>query len=480
MPSRRFLDRLRRRGARRRGQPVALEVGPDLEDRDAQRVRDVVTRLLQRHDTTTQRADVTAIADAYSALADRGRVRFFSMLARDFWTDPATVDHAIAARRTASDAAARRGAERELRQALIPPATRLLQLFAGIDDGVKFLIDLRADELRLASDPAIAISDAAVLADLDQELKAQLARLFDAGLLELRRITWDAPASLLEKLIEYEAVHEITGWKDLRRRLEGDRRCFAFFHPALPHEPLIFIEVALTRGMSASVQPLLAPDAPTLDPNEADTAVFYSITNCQEGLRGVSFGNLLIKQVAQRLGQEFPRMKTFTTLSPVPGFRAWLAGAAPRLAETREAEAALQAVRRLEEADWHKQPATAEAARKGLLPLCAYYLVNGGGEGNSVDPVARFHLGNGARLERINWLADTSRRGIQQSAGMMVNYLYRLDQVEANHEAFVRDHRVVASAEIRKLARECPLAKAKPAEERRPELPRSVAPKPAS
>jgi malonyl-CoA decarboxylase len=292
---------------------------------------------------------------------------------------------------------------------------------------------------------------------------------FNRGFLELQRIDWQTPAIVLEKLIQYEAVHEITGWKDLRRRLEDDRRCFAFFHPALPHEPLIFIEVALCRGMSSSVQPLLAPDAPAIDPENADAAVFYSITICQEGLRGVSFGNLLIKQVAQRLGQEFPRIKTFATLSPVPGFRAWLTSAAPRLAATPRGEFMAEALKRLEDADWHKQPKTAEALRKILMPLCAHYLVNGGGEANNFDPVARFHLGNGARLERLNWMADTSRRGMQQSAGMMVNYLYRLDQVEENHEAFVRDHRVVASTEIRKLVREYPGAKTKAEEEKTPE-----------
>lgn len=406
---------------------------------------------------------------AYNALPEAALPFFFDRLVSEFSPDPAALDQAYEAYREqpTQDNLIR------LQHAVEPPRQELFRRLNMAPGGTPVLVHMRRRLLAtLKARPEWR--------GIDADLGHLFNSWFNRGFLVLERIDWHTPAIVLEKLIEYEAVHEITGWKDLRRRLEGDRRCFAFFHPALPHEPLIFIEVALTRGMSASVQPLLAPDAPTLDPNEADTAVFYSITNCQEGLRGVSFGNLLIKQVAQRLGQEFPRMKTFTTLSPVPGFRAWLAGAAPRLAETREAEAALQAVRRLEEADWHKQPATAEAARKGLLPLCAYYLVNGGGEGNSVDPVARFHLGNGARLERINWLADTSRRGIQQSAGMMVNYLYRLDQVEANHEAFVRDHRVVASAEIRKLARECPLAKAKPAEERRPELPRSVAPKPAS
>jgi malonyl-CoA decarboxylase len=246
-----------------------------------------------------------------------------------------------------------------------------------------------------------------------------------------------------------------------------DRRCFAFFHPALPHEPLIFIEVALSRGLSGSVQTLLAPDAPSLDPESADAAIFYSITNCQEGLRGVSFGNLLIKQVAQRLGQEFPKIKTFATLSPVPTFRAWLNDNLGRIAAAPEGAGVVETVKRLDDPEWTKQPQSVARLQKALMPLCAWYLLYCTGENHAGDPVARFHLGNGARLERLNWLADTSKRGLQQSAGMMVNYLYRLDQVEDNHEAFVRDHRVVASAELRKLARECVLAKVKGTEERR-------------
>jgi malonyl-CoA decarboxylase len=259
-------------------------------------------------------------------------------------------------------------------------------------------------------------------------------------------------------LIEYEAVHEIAGWDDLRRRLASDRRCFAFFHPALPHEPLIFIEVALTRGMSASVEPLLHPEAPQIDPHTADTAIFYSITNCQTGLRGISFGNLLIKQVAERLGHEFPRIKTFATLSPIPGFRAWLKTAAREVKLPPEDADALT---RLEKDEWHAHSPEAERVRKALQPYAAHYLLHAKHNGEAADAVARFHLGNGARVERLNWLADTSKRGLQQSAGMMVNYLYRLDEVEANHEVYVREGKVAASRELRRLAAECPLAQHK-------------------
>jgi malonyl-CoA decarboxylase len=258
---------------------------------------------------------------------------------------------------------------------------------------------------------------------------------------------------VLEKLIEYEAVHEITGWLDLRRRLQADRRCFGFFHPALPNEPLIFIEVALVKGISNAIAPLIDHEAPVGDPERADTAVFYSITNCQPGLRGISFGNLLIKQVAQRLGEEFPRIKTFSTLSPIPGFVSWLTNSA----ECRALPAVQRTAQMLATPDWHKQTSVADTLQKTLVPLCAYYLLNAMRDDSPADPVARFHIGNGARAERLNWLADTSSRGLKNCAGMMINYVYYLDQIEDNHELYIKEHRVAATHELRRLARECQL-----------------------
>jgi malonyl-CoA decarboxylase len=293
---------------------------------------------------------------------------------------------------------------------------------------------------------------------IDSDLEHLFGSWFNRGFLTLERIDWYTPAIVLEKLIEYEAVHEIAGWNDLRRRLAADRRCFAFFHPALPHEPLIFIEVALTKGISSAIEPLLALEAPQLDPHAADTAIFYSITNCQTGLRGISFGNLLIKQVAQRLGQEFPRIKTFATLSPIPGFSAWLKTMRAEAREAPDGQRQDDALKLLDSADWHKKPEEAERLRKALMPYTAYYLACAKQNREAADPVARFHLGNGARLERLNWLADTSKRGLQQSAGMMVNYLYRLEEVEQNHEVYVREQKVAASRELRRLAADCPLA----------------------
>ena len=284
-------------------------------------------------------------------------------------------------------------------------------------------------------------------AALDFDLLHLLRSWFNRGFLVLERIDWRTSAMVLEKLIAYEAVHEIKGWPDLHRRLETDRRCFAFFHPALPDEPLIFIEVALARSMSSRVQPLLDVDAPVGAPDEARCAVFYSITNCQEGLRGISFGNFLIKQVAVELQRELPHLRSFATLSPLPGFRQWV--------ERQDVEG----IEALARPGW-QQSGKSDPLPMLLQQLCAYYLLHAKQGSQPLDPVARFHLGNGARLERINWLGDTSDHGIARSAGMMVNYVYRLDEVERNHELFVNENRVIASREVEHLARESPLSAA--------------------
>ena len=260
------------------------------------------------------------------------------------------------------------------------------------------------------------------MAPRDSDLRHLIASWFNRGFLELRRIDWNAPASVLEKLIQYEAVHEIQGWDDLRRRLAPDRRCFAFFHPSLPGDPLIFVEVALVRGLAGAIAPLLAPESGV--PEAADTAIFYSISNCQDGLRGISFGNFLIKQVVEVLKQEMPHLRIFSTLSPMPGFRRWL--------ERR--------------ADAPADPAHDEAATIGLAAL---YLTNPGPKAS--DPVARFHLGNGARLERINWMGNPAQRGMAESYGVMVNYLYDPDTIEENHEGYARGGIIARSAAVSAL-----------------------------
>lgn len=380
---------------------------------------------------------------AYRGLSEIYRPAFFSQLAAEFLPEPDTLRTA-AERYLAEPSAAHL---LQLQQAATSPRQELFRRLNQAPEGTATLVTARKHLLA-------GLGDYPDWQVIDTDLVQLFNSWFNRGFLNLQRIDWHTPAIILEKLIEYEAVHEISGWHDLRRRLQDDRRCFAFFHPALPNEPLIFIEVALVKGISSSIAPLIDHEAPLLEPEKADTAVFYSITNCQPGLRGVSFGNLLIKQVAQRLGEEFPRIKTFSTLSPIPGFSAWLAANTERFSR-QDAHALQKAVAGLGTPDWHRHPALAASMHKVLAPLCAYYLLHAVRDGAPADPVARFHLGNGARAERLNWLADTSARGLKNCAGMMINYVYHLDQIEDNHELYSREHRVAATHELRRLSREC-------------------------
>ncbi len=301
-----------------------------------------------------------------------------------------------------------------------PPRQELLRRMNMAPGGTATLVELRREMLpRLRTEPALRL--------LDSDLLHLFSSWFNRGFLELRRIDWDTSAAVLERLITYEAVHEIEGWADLRRRLLPDRRCFAFFHQALPNEPLIFVEVALTVGLADAVQPLLAPptDGVGRPPSGADTAIFYSISNCQEGLRGVSFGNFLIKQVVEELKSELPQLKRFATLSPVPGFRAWLdrqfdKEVSPLLPEEITAlggDPALSVQQRFSaaiEGPWWEQAERTKVLRGPLLRLVAIYLTRGAPGDEKIDPVARFHLGNGARLEQIDWLGNRSARGIRR------------------------------------------------------------------
>lgn len=441
---------------------TAASLHPDLPDSDLDRLRQQMRECLEaRGGDVSARTRAAALGHAYLALDKSGRERFLGVLANDFGVDRAAVDAAIEDVRTAADIDARRGAEARLKTALEARRVRLLTQFNALPDGVKFLVDMRAKLLGL-------LPHRPDLAPLERDLKWLLATWFDVGFLELRRIAWDtAPAALLEKLIAYEAVHAIEGWEDLKNRLDSDRRCFAYFHPRMPNEPLIFVEVALVNGMADNVQALLDPNAPVVDPGKADTAIFYSISNAQKGLAGISFGNFLIKRVVDRLSSELPALKTFATLSPVLGFRAWLDGllasGAPNLLLPAErkalqlasgraggAKGALKAL--LADDGWAANPAIAEALRAPLTRLCARYLVQEkAGPKRALEPVAHFHLTNGARLERINWMADTSSKGLDQAVGIMVNYLYRLSEIEDNHEAYTGQGEVRASAAVRGL-----------------------------
>jgi malonyl-CoA decarboxylase len=314
-------------------------------------------------------------------------------------------------------------AEVALHKSLASPRKRLLQRFVAFPDGIRFLIDIRTQWL-----PELK-RDRRLLA-LDAELEALLSTWFDVAFLELRRISWDSPASLLEKLIRYEAVHDIKSWADLKNRLDSDRRCYGFFHAKLPDEPLIFVEVALGDEMAHSITPLLDEQASVHELKAATTAIFYSISNTQAGLRGVGFGDSLIKRVVETLKAELPRLKVFATLSPIPGFRAWLAKTNAQLLGHADEDL--------------------EAAKADLLKSVALYLGTEIKDGQPVDAVARFHLGNGARVERINWAADPSSKGVKQSFGLMVNYLYDLRQID-KHRQSLHEGKIAISADIKKL-----------------------------
>ncbi len=388
-----------------------------------------------------------ALAQTYLKLDDGGRHDFLRLISLEFGPAPGAVATAHAAYQAALGTDRQWDAEADLRAALRSSRIRILTQFNAIPQGVKFLVDLRADLLRY-------LDEDAELAPLDRELESRLAAWFDVGFLELSRITWNSPAALLEKLIEYEAVHEIRSWTDLKNRLDSDRRLYAFFHPRMPLEPLIFVEVALTDRLADSIQALLDEQAPVFDAHRADTAIFYSISNTQAGLRGVSFGNFLLKRVIDDLTRDFPKLRHFATLSPLPGFFPWLAKHPDELA----AEGLELDAEQLAAGAWTADAATARRVNDGLAQLAARYLTLAKarrGDGRQpLDPVARFHLGNGARLERINPLADGSPKGMQQSLGIMVNYLYDLDDLEHNVESFAREGAIAMSAAVRRLARQ--------------------------
>ena len=382
------------------------------------------------------------ILNAYAGFDRAERLAFLEILAERFGPDPVRLDHAI--ERYRADPGSR--TVTDLFAATEPPRQELIRRLNLAPGGTAGVVRMREDVLA-------ALSERPELAAVDNDFVHLLSSWFNRGFLEIRRIDWTTPAHILEKVIRYEAVHEITSWHDLQLRLEpADRRCFAFFHPALTDEPLIFVEVALTTSIPQSIAPLLAGDRRPIAPQRARTAVFYSISNCQVGLKGVSFGNFLIKQVAEELKRELPSLRTFITLSPVPGFRAWLqreagAGNFLRASDRRALEA-------LDRPDWATDPAALKRARPVLQAAVAhYFLQTKHGSGKPADPVARFHLGNGARLDRINWMGDTSAKGLRQAAGFMVNYRYDLGQVERNHEAYANRAEVVASQLVRRMER---------------------------
>lgn len=388
-------------------------------------------------------------ADWYCQAKPEQRRDCWLLMSEQFAPDPQLVLQARQQYELALNTADEGRAEMALRLALVSPRARLLQRFAAFENGVRFLVDMRAQLL------AQAKSDKRLLA-LDGELEGLFSTWFDVAFLELRSISWHSPASMLEKLIQYEAVHDIRGWGDLKNRLDSDRRCYGFFHPRLPNEPLIFVEVALLDALPDKIAPLLDESAAAVNVKKASHAIFYSISNTQRGLHGVSFGDSLIKQVVETLKQEFSQLKVFATLSPIPGFRTWLTR---HVDETLgklddKARIELELALGVPALDAKKMLAAADAAqslddksplRQWLMRCAAFYLADALQDGKPVDPVTRFHLGNGARVEQINWGADFSAKGLKQSYGMMVNYQYDLKRLDTYRAQFASGKMAVSS-----------------------------------
>ena len=398
--------------------------------------------LLSRRGEASGVALAQTLLAAFAAANPDERLAFLRALADRFGPDRRAVELAV-------EAAGKDGAGIEAIEALHaaaePRRQELIRRLNLAPGGTAALVRVREELLRhLQQHPE--------LKRVDTDFGHLFSSWFNRGFLVLRRIDWTTPANILEKIIRYEAVHAIRDWDDLRNRLEPlDRRCYGFFHPHLVDEPLIFVEVALTREVPAAVGPLLDLARTPIKATQATTAVFYSISNTQKGLGGVSFGNFLIKQVVEDLKRELPDLKTFVTLSPVPGFASWLAREMEAEALGALDSAAKEELRLLDKPNWHRDPETAERVRAALVPAAAYYFLKAKTpKGRPVDPVARFHLGNGARLERLNFLGDVSVNGLRQSHGLMVNYLYALNEIERNHEAFAERGTVAASPAVRK------------------------------
>ena len=401
-------------------------------------------------DLLSSRGEASGVARAreilgrYGELTTGPRIAFFEALSERFGPDPARMQAAIAAwREKPSDATAA-----ELHAASEPRRQELFRRLNLAPGGTVALVRMREQLIDV-------LDHRDDLTAVDDDFAHLFSSWFNRGFLVLRRIDWSTPAIVLDKIIRYEAVHEISDWEDLRRRIDPpDRRCYAFFHPALVDDPLIFVEVALTRDIPDAIAPILSPDREVMEPEKMRTAVFYSISNCQRGLAGVSFGNFLIKQVVEEICREMPKLSTFVTLSPVTNFTAWLARerAQENSAALSEADKALFAA--LDDPNWWRDEETAARLQDPLMRAAAWYFLCARGErGLPVDAVARFHLGNGARLERINWLADTSDKAIAQAHGLMVNYQYDLDDIETNHEAYAETRNVVASSAVQRLLR---------------------------
>jgi malonyl-CoA decarboxylase len=426
--------------------------------RNLAKANNAIKRLISERGESNAVSMADDVVNNYRKLTKDQYVAFFTYLFEKLNPDAASVMEA--AQNFVAESSARNYIR--LQKVSESPRQELFRRLNRASQGTAAVVEMRRDLLQI-------LDKKPELTAVDFDMRHLLSSWFNPGFLQMHRVDWKSPAEVLEKLIKHEAVHAIDGWDDLRRRLQPDRRCFAFFHPQLPSEPLIFVEVALLPEIPTVITPLVDKKAETLDqPSQFKVAVFYSISNCEPGLRGVSMGNFLIKRVAEQLQAEFPTLKTFVTLSPIPGFMDWVASGA-NLGEGVPAERLKPALKiardqalsvlKLEvqswserlTAGWHPDQAS-EKEKEALLCLASIYL-GLASTGRSGNPVAKFHLGNGARLHLINWAGDLSRKGLRQSAGLMVNYLYDLGAVEENHERFSNGEIVYSKAVARLMAK---------------------------
>ena len=431
-----------------------LELSPYLHENEIEPLTEKITACLEsRGGQASARVRAAELGNAYVGMNDEGRCKYLQLLVDKFGTDHNEIRHTAEALFTDLDATMRAKVEQELRRKLTPPYLTLLTQFNALPQGVRFLVDMRNDLLNFRREHP-------ELESMNQLLQEQLSSWFDIGFLDLKRIDWNAPASLLEKLIKYEAVHRIESWDDLRHRLAANRRCFAFFHPRMPDDPLIFVWVALVDELSDNVDTLLDINQSETINEHTNTAIFYSITSTQRGLSGVSLGDFLIKRVVDELRQELPQLTQFSTLSPIPGLADWLQKQpSDALLSDEQKEALAAATERdfdalISEREWLDDENTRAAMQEPLTALAARYITREKRGGRATDAVAHFHLTNGAIVERINWRADTSERGKQQSYTLMVNYLYDLDKIEVNHENYVGNGAVAQSRVVEALSGE--------------------------
>ncbi|WP_088414922.1 malonyl-CoA decarboxylase [Wolbachia endosymbiont of Wuchereria bancrofti] len=396
------------------------------------------------------RKNTVSLGNLYLSLSEKGRIKFLQTLAEKFNPNKAEIDEKIKGYKKNQDSELSYKFEQDLIRILESPRSKILKQFISLPEGLKFIVDMRSDVLKLKSQYRS-------LNPLENELKSILCTWVDVDLLDLHQITWNSPASLLEKLIKYEAVHKISSWGDLKNRLDSDHLCFAFFHYKIPSEPLIFVEVALMNEIANSIQHLLDESIPSSDPSNASTAIFYSISNTQAGLSGISLGNFLIKRVVEKLSHEFKSIKVYATLSPIPGFAKWLKENLNQditlLGKLNIKQSSAEILGNIGQLKTNVE--CESEVKQCLLKLCAHYLLKvKNSNGSAYDPVAHFHLSNGASIKQLNWMADTSEKGMGQSAGIMVNYLYELSKIDNNHESYMVNKVVSHSKKVSSILKE--------------------------